>query len=83
MASNHSSKAAARGCRSSLPAVLRKCYETIPLWLILFALVRCLPQLKVALGCAPGYFAEYLGILSILELTPPGEAHPLSQRPFL
>ncbi len=30
-----------------------------------------------------GVAAGYLGILNILERTPPGEAHPLSWRPFL
>jgi hypothetical protein len=40
-------------------------------------------ELGAATGHSHSVPAEYLGILSILELTPPGEAHPLSQRPFL
>ncbi len=35
-------------------------------------------KLQVALGCAPGFSAEYQGLLTILPKPPPGRVHPLS-----
>ena len=40
-------------------------------------------QLKVPLGCAPGCFAEYQELLTILPKPPPGYASPLSRLFFV
>ncbi len=56
------------------------------LWLWTVAAPSSLPadrrKLKVPLGCAPGYFAEYQGLLTILPKPPPEHTNPLSRRPF-
>jgi len=60
-------------------------YPAGTLWLWTVAAPSSLPagQLKVPLGCAPGFPAGYQGLLIILPKPPPEEAHPLSRLLFV
>ena len=57
------------------------------LWLWTVAAPSSLPaarrKLKVPLGCAPGYFAGYQGLLTILPKPPPGRGYPISRLLFV